>query len=142
MVLACGETKRISRRKHKGILEIVNGCGLAGAEFNLAAFLPSRLSSKNMSIGELIYLAAHSIGDLQSAAHQAAHALQAISDVQKVIAIAVAAVGMGAAIVDPTPGTVASSVNALVQAIQQSTVKTVGSGAGSSSTGETGSNKI
>jgi hypothetical protein len=75
------------------------------------------------------------VSDLQNAAHQAAHALQMISDVQKVIAIAVACVGMGAAIMDPTPGTVASSVSTLIQTIQQSAGKTAANSAAFSSTG-------
>jgi hypothetical protein len=61
--------------------------------------------------------------DLQNAAHDATHALQVISDVQKVVTIAVAAVGLGAAILDPSPGTVASSVSTLVQAVQQANAK-------------------
>jgi hypothetical protein len=57
--------------------------------------------------------------DLQSAAHDAANAIKVISDVQNAITIAVAAVGLGVAILSPTPGTIASSVDTLVQAIQQ-----------------------
>src|SRR5271170_6821199 len=41
------------------------------------------------------------VADLQNAAHDATHALEVISDVQKVITIAVAAVGVGAAIMAP-----------------------------------------
>jgi hypothetical protein len=59
------------------------------------------------------------VADLQSGILNATHALQVISDVQKAITIAVAAVGVGAAILDPTPGTIASSLSTLVQAIQQ-----------------------
>jgi hypothetical protein len=66
------------------------------------------------------------VADLQNAAHDATQALQVISDVQKVITIAVAAVGVGAAIMDPTPGTIASSLGTLVQAIQQANAKPAG----------------
>ena len=61
--------------------------------------------------------------DLQNSAHEATHALQVISDVQKAICIAVAAVGLGAAIMNPTPGTIAGSLSTLTQAIQQSAAK-------------------
>jgi hypothetical protein len=71
------------------------------------------------------------ITDLQNAAHDATHALQVITDVQKVIAIAVAAVGIGVAIIDPTPNTVSSSLNTLVQAIQQASVKPANGNGGS-----------
>jgi len=69
-----------------------------------------------------------SVTDLQNAAHDATHALQVITDVQNVIAIAVAAVGVGAAILKPTPGTLASSVGTLVQAVKQATAKPAGGG--------------
>lgn len=72
------------------------------------------------------------VTDLQNATHDATHALQVISDVQKVIVIGVAAVGLGTAILDPTPGTIASSLSTLVQTIQQATAKPPG-GAGSAS---------
>lgn len=69
------------------------------------------------------------VTDLQNAAHDATHALQVISDVQKAITIAVAAVGVGVAIMAPTPGTISSSLSTLVQAIQQASAKpTDGSG--------------
>jgi hypothetical protein len=67
------------------------------------------------------------VTDLQNAAHDATHALEVVSDVQKAIAIAVAAVGVGAALLNPTPGTIASSANTLVQAIQQANTKPQGS---------------
>ena len=63
------------------------------------------------------------VADLQSATHDATHALQVTSDVQKAISIAVAMVGMGEALMKPTPGTVASSFNTLVQAINQADTK-------------------
>ncbi|MGA8027954.1 MAG: hypothetical protein WB992_12500 [Bryobacteraceae bacterium] len=63
------------------------------------------------------------VTDLQKATHDATHALKVISDVQKAIDIAVAAVGLGAAILDPTPGTIACSVNTLVQAIAKPATK-------------------
>jgi hypothetical protein len=67
-----------------------------------------------------------SVTNLQNAAHEATHALQVITDVQNVISIAVAAVGVGAAIMNPTPGTLANSIDTLVQAIKQSTAKPAG----------------
>ncbi len=64
-----------------------------------------------------------SVTGLQNAAHDATHALQVITDVQKVITIGVAAVGLGAAIINPTPGAVASSVGILAGAIKEATKK-------------------
>ncbi len=63
------------------------------------------------------------VADLQSATHDATHALEAISDVQKAITIAVATVSMGEARTKPTPGTVAGLLNMLVQAINQANAK-------------------
>src|SRR5271167_1078380 len=60
-----------------------------------------------------------SVTDLQNAAHEATHALQVITNVQNIINIAVAAVGVGAAIMNPTPGPLANSIGTLVQAIKQ-----------------------
>ena len=77
------------------------------------------------------------VTDLQNAAHDAMHALQVITDVQKVFTIVVAAVGMGAAVLDPTPGTVASSVTTLVQAIQQAAAKPTSGGSAPGATGTT-----
>ena len=59
------------------------------------------------------------VTDLQSATHDATNALQTIKNVQNAISIAVAAVALGAAILNPSPGGIAQSVNTLVQAIQQ-----------------------
>jgi hypothetical protein len=67
-----------------------------------------------------------SVTNLQNAAHEATHALQVITNVQNVIAVAVAAVGVGAAIMNPTPGTLANSIDTLVLAIKQSTAKPAG----------------
>ena len=50
-----------------------------------------------------------SVTDLQNAVHEATHALQGATNVQNVIAIAVAAVGVGSAIAKPTPGTLDNS---------------------------------
>jgi len=77
------------------------------------------------------------VTDLQNAAHDATHALQVISDVQKVVTIAVAAGGLCAAILDPTPGTIASSLNTLVQAIQQASAKPMAGGGSSGTQGAT-----
>ena len=66
--------------------------------------------------------------DLQNATHDATHTLQVISDVQKAISIAAAAVGLGAAIMSPTPGTIASALNTLVQAIQPPNARPTGGG--------------
>ena len=71
------------------------------------------------------------VAALQNATHNATHALQVISDVQKAIGIGVAAVGLGAAVLNPSPGTIAGSLNTLVQSIQ--------SGAAKPATGASGS---
>lgn len=63
------------------------------------------------------------VTDLQNAAHDATHAIEVISSVQKAIGIAVAAVALGAAILTPTPTTIAASLNTLVQAIQDAAAK-------------------
>lgn len=60
-----------------------------------------------------------SVTDLQNAAHSAIHALEVISDVQKAITIAAAAVGVAFAILTPTPGSIAGSLNTLVQSVSQ-----------------------
>jgi hypothetical protein len=75
------------------------------------------------------------VTDLQNAAHDANHALQVISNVQKAIGIAVAAVALGAAILTPTPTTIAASLNTLVQAIQDATAKSTSGTASPSSAG-------
>jgi polygalacturonase len=62
-----------------------------------------------------------SVADLQSATQQAQHALTVINDITKVMAIAGAAVGLGAAILNPTPGSVVAGLNGLVQAIKTAT---------------------
>jgi hypothetical protein len=67
-----------------------------------------------------------SVTDLQNAAHEAAHALQVVTDVQNVINIAVAAIAVGAAIMKPTPGTLANSIGTLVQAVKQAAAKPAG----------------
>jgi len=59
------------------------------------------------------------VTDLQNATHDATDALQTIKNVQNAISIAVAVVGLGEAILNPSPGGIAQSVNTLVQAIQQ-----------------------
>ena len=58
------------------------------------------------------------IKDLQSASHDAIQALQTIANVQKAISIAVAAVAVGAAIVAPTPGTIAAALGLLVKTVK------------------------
>jgi len=63
------------------------------------------------------------VADLQNAAHDATNALQTISDVQNAISIAVAAVGLGVAIFNPTPGSIAGSLDTLAQAIQLANAK-------------------
>jgi len=68
------------------------------------------------------------VTDLQNAAHDAAHALSVISGVQNAISIAVAAVGLGAAILTPTPGTIASSLGTLAQAVKNALPKPTDSG--------------
>jgi hypothetical protein len=61
------------------------------------------------------------VAALQNATHNAKDAMDKISDVQKALGIAVAVVGLGTAILNPTPGTIASSLNTLVQSVQDAT---------------------
>ena len=78
---------------------------------------------ENLALQEALVEIDGAVADLQSATHDATYTLQVISDVQKAITIAVAMVGMGEAMMKPTPGTVASSFNTLVQAINQANAK-------------------
>lgn len=78
---------------------------------------------ENKAVGAALVDIDGSVKDLQNAAHDAIHALQVITDVQKAITIGVAAIGLGAALVNPTPGTVASSLGALTDAIKDATKK-------------------
>jgi hypothetical protein len=71
------------------------------------------------------------VAALQNATHDATHALQVTSDVQKAIGIAVAAVGLGAAILNPTPGTIAGSLSTLVQSVKSAAAKPDPDAAGS-----------
>jgi len=57
-----------------------------------------------------------SVTDLQNAAHDATRALKVMSDVQKAAGIVAAAVGLGFAIFNPTPGAIAGAVSTLVSA--------------------------
>jgi hypothetical protein len=71
ITLACGPTKKIFRHKLGQIAEeMLRGWCVAGQEFNLAAFLPSRYYSPRKSADQLACLAAYSIlvaHDLDSA---------------------------------------------------------------------------
>jgi hypothetical protein len=76
------------------------------------------------------------VAALQNATHDATHAIQVISDVQKAIGIAVAAVGLGAAILNPSPGTIASSLSTLVQSVKSAAAKPDTDAAGSGTPAE------
>jgi hypothetical protein len=69
---------------------------------------------------------AGSVTALQNGTHEAIHALTVISDVQKAITIAAAAVGVGFAILSPTPGSIAGSLNTLVQSVSQALAPSAG----------------
>jgi len=99
-------------------------------EFGQLVFCGEQL--ENLALQKALVEIDGAVADLQSATHDATYALQVISDVQKAITIAVAMVGMGEAIMKPTPGTVASSFNTLVQAINQANAKP---GAGTNTSG-------
>jgi hypothetical protein len=58
------------------------------------------------------------VKDLQSATHDAIAALQTITDVQKAMSIAVAAVALAAAIAAPSPGTIAGALGVLVNGVK------------------------
>jgi hypothetical protein len=88
---------------------------------------------ENMALQKALVEIDGSVTDLQSATHDAIHALQVISDVQKAITIGVAVVGLGEAVMNPTPGTVANSFNTLVQAIKQANAKPVSGSSSSAS---------
>ena len=92
---------------------------------------------ENMAVQNALLDIDGAVTELQHATHNATQALEVISDVQKVITIAVAVVGLGEAILKPTPGTVASSFSTLVQAIKQATAKPA---AGTSSSGSPAGN--
>ncbi|MDR3676716.1 MAG: IPT/TIG domain-containing protein [Acidobacteriota bacterium] len=67
-----------------------------------------------------------SVMTLQNGAHSAIHALTVIADVQKAICIATAAVGVGFAILTPTPGSIVGSINTLVQTVSQALAPAAG----------------
>lgn len=67
-----------------------------------------------------------SVKTLQNGAHSAIHALTVIADVQKAISIAAAAVGVGFAILTPTPGSIVGSINTLVQSVSQALAPAAG----------------
>ena len=91
-------------------------------EFGQLVSCGEQLENMALQTG-LVEIDRASLRNLQSATHDVTHALQVTSDVQKAISIAVAMVGMGEALMKPTPGTVASSFNTLVQAINQADTK-------------------
>jgi len=74
-----------------------------------------------MACANLARRAYHRIRAPQSASHDAIAALKTITEVQKVVTIAVAAVALGAAIAAPTPGTIAAALGVLVQAVKNPT---------------------
>jgi 20S proteasome alpha/beta subunit len=62
ILFACGPTRRIFRRQiSPPRQEMSGGFCVAGAEFNLAAFLPSRFYAPDWSVDELTHLAAYSV---------------------------------------------------------------------------------
>jgi len=86
---------------------------------------------ENMALQQALVDIDGDVTDLQTATHDATHALEVISDVQKAITITVAAVALGEAIMKPNPGAVASSFDTLVQAIKQASAKPVDGDGGS-----------
>jgi hypothetical protein len=69
VLFVCGPSKRIFSHPLTRAEERIGKC-ISGMEFNLAAFLPSRLDLSNVPVQELAYLAAYSIHaahDLDSA---------------------------------------------------------------------------
>jgi hypothetical protein len=90
---------------------------------------------ENMALQKAVVDIDGAVKDLQNATHEATRALEVTSDVQKAITIAVATVGLAAAIMNPSPGTIASSVNSLVQSVRQAKTKPAD---GSSSSGSPG----
>jgi uncharacterized membrane protein len=88
---------------------------------------------ENMALQEALVDIDGAVTDLQTATHDATHALEVISDVQKAITITVAAAALGEAIMKLTPGAVASSFDTLVQAVKQASAKPVDGASGSGS---------
>jgi len=86
---------------------------------------------ENMALQQALVDIDGDVTDLQTATHDATHALEVISDVQKAITITVAAVALGEAIMKPNPGAVASSFDTLVQAIKQASAKPIDGDGGS-----------
>jgi len=86
---------------------------------------------ENMALQRALVEIDGDVMDLQTATHDATHALEVISDVQKAITITVAAVALGEAIMKPNPGAVASSFDTLAQAIKQARAKPVDGDGGS-----------
>jgi hypothetical protein len=88
---------------------------------------------ENMALQQALVDIDGAVTDLQTVTHDATHALEVISDVQKAITITVAAAALGEAIMKPTPGALASSFDTLVQAVKQASAKPVDGDGGSGS---------
>jgi hypothetical protein len=60
-----------------------------------------------------------SVQNIQKSTHDAIDAVHAVNTLQRVLDITMAAVGVAAAMLAPTPGSIASSLSCLVQTVQQ-----------------------
>ncbi|MGA3010091.1 MAG: hypothetical protein ABSD72_07495 [Terracidiphilus sp.] len=107
---------------------VQNGGALSQAQKNQLTELFGQLDSQGEELenealkGALVDIDA-SVVNLQNATHDAKSALKTITNVQNAISIAVAAVGLGAALLNPTPGSIAGSLDTLVQAIKTANTK-------------------
>ena len=60
-----------------------------------------------------------SVESIQTSAHDAIAAIHSVNEVKNVLDITVAAIGLSAAMLSPTPGTIATALDGLVQALGQ-----------------------
>jgi hypothetical protein len=108
-----------------------NGSTLSQTQKNQLTQLFGQLDSQGEQLenealkGALVDIDA-AVVDLQNATHDAKSALKTITTVQNAISIAVAAVGLGTALLNPTPGSIAGSLDTLVQAIKTANTKPAG----------------
>ena len=103
-----------------------NGATLSDAETlqlttQFGQLISSAETMEHLAVAGVLPGIATDVKDLQSASHGAIAALKTISDVQKIVTIAIAAVALGAAIAAPTPGTIAAALSVLVQGVTDAT---------------------
>ncbi len=78
------------------------------------------------AVTEAMATMAVTVANLKNATQQAQHALNVINDVTKIIGIGGALIGLGAAILDPTPAGIVGAANGVIQAVKQALAPAAG----------------